>query len=99
MNKRTKLILTLIGAAALVVPVVLLITFSSGTDQVPPASSDNRSIDSRNVEDAAKRAMPASPSPLVIPSPSPASESAQTPSSSPEPVEQPTQEEPVPPAQ
>lgn len=76
MSKQTKIILSIIGAAAIIVPLILLITLSSKTKEAPPVSSDTRSIDAGNVEDAARRAIP-SPSPQEIPSPSPSTESAQ----------------------
>jgi len=75
MDKKVKLILSLIGLGAVVVPVVLLVTLSSKTPQQPQISTQTRSIDAANVADAAKRAIP-SPSPFLEPSPTPATESA-----------------------
>lgn len=67
MNKRTKLILSVIGVGALVLPVVLLVLLTSRTTQAPEISTDRRQIDARNVEEAGKRTVPviATPLPLV----------------------------------
>lgn len=80
MNKKTKLIVSAIGIAALAVPVLLLI-FVSRTKTVPPVSSGVRQIDTQNIENTAKSAAPqpvfASPSPST-PSASLSPESSQS---------------------
>lgn len=63
MNKRTKLVLTAVGLAAILVPVFLLITLSSRPQKAPDVSGDKRNIDAKNVQDAAKRVVSPSPSP------------------------------------
>lgn len=83
MNKQTKLILTVLGAAAILIPVVLLLTLSSKAPEVPPVSSEKRNIDTRNVSDVARRSAPRE-SP-ALPSPSPATGSAAVASPSPSP--------------
>lgn len=77
MNKRTKLILSAIGVGALVLPVLLLVLLTSGGEQVPEIPGDRRQLDTRNVEEAAKRTVPA----IATPTPTPAQA---TPSASPE---------------
>lgn len=89
MNKRTKLILSVIGALAVVVPVVLLLTLGSKAPQAPGVSSEKRNIDTKNVGEVARRA---APSPVALPSPSPSTESA-SPASSPSPSPEVEEEE------
>ena len=81
MNK-SRIILTIIGFAALALPVILLVVFSSNAQQVPAVSSQGRTIDTKKVEETARRLTP-SPSLLPeasvspgLPSPSPATSSA-----------------------
>lgn len=81
MSKRTKLILSIIGAAAILVPVVLLVALSGRAPASPQVSSGERSIDTGNVGEVAKRL---APSPVTLPSASPSTESA-TPATSPSP--------------
>lgn len=69
MNKQ-KIMLSVIGLAALIIPVVLLIIFTNKTQSQPAESGGSRNIDPNAVEEAVKK-IPA-PSP-IIPSPSPAS--------------------------
>ncbi|MBI3282982.1 hypothetical protein HYZ70_02800 [Candidatus Curtissbacteria bacterium] len=85
MNKRTKLILTIIGAAAVIVPAVLLITLSAKEPGSPQVSSDKRNIDTRNIEEVARRSAPVA-SPVAVPSPSPSTDSASLASPSPSPL-------------
>ena len=66
MNK-SRIILTIIGFAALAVPVVLLIVFSSKAQLVPAASTQGRTIDTKKVEETARRL---TPSPSLLPEPS-----------------------------
>lgn len=81
MSKRTKLILSIIGAAAILVPAVLLITLSGRAPASPQVSSEKRNIDTGNVGEVAKRL---APSPAILPSAPPSTESA-TPATSPSP--------------
>jgi len=89
MNKKTKLLLSIVGVAAVLIPVVLLVTLSSKSSGVPEVSSEKRSIDAKNVGEAAKRSIPVQ-TPPVLPSPTPASGSAATAAPSPSPVESPS---------
>lgn len=73
MEKKSKLILSLVGLAALVVPTLLLVFFTSKVKNEPPAASI-RQINSEVINEAAKK--------LPVPnqsqvSPSPATASAQ----------------------
>lgn len=77
MNKRTKLILSVIGVGALVLPVVLLVLLTERGGQVPEISTERRQLDTQTVEEAAKRTVPVTVTP--VPTPAPA-----TPSASPE---------------
>lgn len=81
MNKRTKLILSIIGVAAILVPVILLVTLSGRAPASSQLSSEKRNIDTGNVGEVAKRA---APSPVTLPSAPPSTESA-TPATSPSP--------------
>ncbi len=75
MDKK-KIVLTIIGIAALVVPVILLIVFTSdAVEQQPEVSTGERKINPQTVEEAAKK-IP-SPSPIILPSPTPATTSAE----------------------
>lgn len=71
MNKKTKLILSIVGVSALVVPAVLLIVMTSRTQKLPDVSSGKREIDTKAIVDTLKKSQP-TPSPL----PSPATPSA-----------------------
>ena len=68
MSKKTKLILTIVGMAALVVPVVLLIVATSKTKEVPNVPSEERQIDTGNIQNKAGQIVP-SPTPAVSSSP------------------------------
>ena len=74
MNKGTKFILSILGIAAIAVPAVLLIVLTKNAPQTAEISSAPRSIDKKTVEEAVKK-IP-SPSPVLLPSSSPASPSA-----------------------
>ncbi len=78
MSKRTKIILSFLGIAALVVPVVLLLLMSGQTTRVPEVSGAKRPLDTNSLENTAKKTLPNNivlpPSPL--PSASPSSPSA-----------------------
>ena len=78
MSKQTKLILTVLGLAAIVVPVVLLLTLSSKPSPTVNIPSGNRNIDTQNIQDITNEAPSPSPvpSPVFVPSPSPATTSA-----------------------
>ncbi len=56
MNKQTKLVLSIIGASAIIVPVVLLVVLTRSTAQIPQAPQENRSINTKTIEDAVKKA-------------------------------------------
>jgi len=76
MNK-SKLILSLIGLGALIIPVVLLMVFSGNGKEEPKISGGQRQINQTNVQDVVNKAPPAPP-PISLPSPSPSSPSADT---------------------
>jgi hypothetical protein len=69
MNKQTKLILSLIGIAALVVPAILLIVFTGKTQFEPEPDSGSRQIDSQTIKEAQEKVPQKSPQ---FPSPAPA---------------------------
>lgn len=69
MNKKTKIILSIIGISAVLIPAALLMLVSQNT-QVPPAANDApRQIDQINIEDK-QNSMP-TPPPVLNPTPSP----------------------------
>ena len=72
MNKTTKIFLSMLGLAAIIIPAVLLIVFTSRVQKQPDVSSGSRQIDQSAVESVASKY----PKP-VFASPSPASSSAQ----------------------
>lgn len=74
MDKK-KIILSLVGIAAILVPVVLLVVKTKQAQEQPNISTDERRIDPKTVEDAVRKA-PLS-SPIILPSPSPATASAE----------------------
>lgn len=82
MDKKTKLILSIIGLAAIVVPSVLLLLISSRDTPTPEVSTDRRQIDTKNVQESAARAQ-SSPTPLPSPSPSPSPTPSLLPEASP----------------
>lgn len=84
MSKRVKIILSVVGIAAVVVPALLLVFLSSGTQPVPQVSQAKRSVDVNSLEDTVKRTMPDSnaPAPLSLPSQQPSPSPSASPSSS-----------------
>ncbi len=69
MTKKTKLILSIIGVAAIIVPAFLLIITSGRSNIAPSVSSSKRTIDSKDITNKVK-SLP-SPSPrIAISSPS-----------------------------
>lgn len=73
MNKQAKLILSLIGVSALVVPAVLLIVFTKNSPKEPDPQAGSRNIDATTIFEKVKKA---SPSPAQFPTPTPATRSA-----------------------
>lgn len=69
MSKRTKIILSFLGIAALVVPVVLLLLMSGQTKRVPEVSQSKRTLDTKSLENTAKKTLPNTI--ILPPSPSP----------------------------
>lgn len=67
------MILSILGVSALIIPVVLLVIYTSRLKSVPSAPSGDRQIDVKTIEDAVKK-IPQPPA--IISSPSPASPSA-----------------------
>lgn len=65
MSKRAKIILSLIGAAAVLVPAALLMITSSGPAKSPDIDSATRQIDQINVGD--KKNVSPTPTPLPTP--------------------------------
>jgi hypothetical protein len=81
MNKVSKLVISIIGICAVVVPALLLIFFTSKNQVEPQTTSDKRTIDAKSIEDSVKKnemqqVISASPVPV-------ATSSAQTKESSP----------------
>lgn len=72
MNKRTRLILSLVGISAVVVPAILLLVLSKNTKPEPQIANSKRAVDAQNIQKTANTV----PSPSIIPSPSPKSASA-----------------------
>lgn len=54
MNKQNKIVLSVIGLAALIVPAILLIIFSAKTPKEPPPDTGSRSINSETIQKAVK---------------------------------------------
>lgn len=77
MNKYTKLVLSVIGLSAIIIPALFLVYLSSKsqkTQEVSYGTSNTRSLDTKNVQETVKRTQP---SPVVIfPSPITATPSA-----------------------
>jgi len=67
MNKKTKFILSCVGIGAVVVPVVLLLLMSGQTRRVPEVPNAKRPLDTKNLENTAKKAVPNN---IVLPPPS-----------------------------
>lgn len=74
MDKK-KIVLSAVGLAALVIPAILLIVFTSNKEKQPSVSTSERRIDPQTVQEVVKK-IP-TPQPIEIPSPSPSSPSAQ----------------------
>ncbi len=73
-NKQTKLILSILGISAVVVPVLLLVFLSGkALKQEPEISSEKRSVDTQNLEETVKKIPKKEP---VFASPQPATPSA-----------------------
>ena len=84
MDKRTKLILSAVGLAAIIVPALLLILLAGKDKSQPPTQSTSRPLDTKNIEEAVRKV----PTPAtVLPSPTPATESAAPKESSPSPTQ------------
>lgn len=76
MNK-SKIVLSLIGLGALVVPVVLLIVFTGDNPGEPKDTSGQRQINQNNVQDVVNKAPPP-PKAIPLPTSPSASPSADT---------------------
>lgn len=73
MNKQTKIILSIIGIAAIAVPAILLTVLTKDADLEPNVDSSSRKIDTNSIQNIVSK----SPLPRVgLPSPTPASPSA-----------------------
>ncbi|OGD83210.1 hypothetical protein A2165_04240 [Candidatus Curtissbacteria bacterium RBG_13_40_7] len=55
MDKRTKLIISVIGVCAVVIPALLLIFLAPNTKTEPQVSSDSRSIDQTSIENVVNK--------------------------------------------
>ena len=73
MNKNTKIILSILGIGAVVVPAIFLIFFAKTSPVETNLPSENRSIDQRSIDSAVDKIQPKEPQ---FPSPSPATPSA-----------------------
>ena len=73
--EKKKIILSLIGLGALIIPVVLLIFFTNRNSKQPGTTSENRSINPETVQEVVRK-IP-TPAPVILPSPSPATVSAE----------------------
>ena len=71
---RKKIILSIIGFLALVLPVVLLVVFTGNKEKQPSASFEQRQIDPQTVEDVVNK-FP-TPEPISVPSQVPSTRSA-----------------------
>lgn len=80
MSKRTKIILSCVGIGAVVVPVVLLLLISGQTRQVPEVPKAKRPLDTKSLENTAKKTVPAN---IILPSsPIPSASSSASPATS-----------------
>lgn len=70
----TKLILSIIGVSAIIIPAILLMVLTGRAPEQQEPTGGRRILDTKTVEEAVKRVP--SPSP-VLPSPSPSSPSAE----------------------
>ena len=83
MDKKTKLVLSIIGVAAIVVPALFLMFVTGRSDKTPEVPTEKRQIDAKNVEEAAARNLPGEnllPSPSPSPTPPPAATGSASPS-------------------
>ena len=74
MNKNTKIILSVLGIGAVVVPAVFLLFFTKNSQVETNLPSENRTIDQKSIESAVDKVQPKEPQ---FPSPSPATPSAE----------------------
>ena len=58
MNKSSKLVISIVGICAVVVPALLLIFFTSKNQVEPQTTSDKRTIDAKSIEDSVKKNEP-----------------------------------------
>jgi len=77
--EKKKIILSLLGLAALVVPVILLIVFTGNKAKQPNTQSGERKVDPQAVQSVVNKYP--TPPPVNIPSPTPATPSAKKESS------------------
>ena len=73
MNKSTKMILSIIGIAAIAVPAVLLMVLTKDAKLEPNVDSGSRKIDTSSIQNIVKKSPT---SRIVLPSPTPATSSA-----------------------
>ena len=73
MNRNTKIILSVLGIGAVVVPAIFLILFTKNSQVETNLPSENRTIDEQSIESAVEKIQPKEPQ---FPSPSPATPSA-----------------------
>ena len=74
MNRNTKIILSVLGIGAVVVPAIFLILFTKNSQVETNLPSENRTIDQKSIESAVDKIQPKEPQ---FPSPSPATPSAE----------------------
>lgn len=65
MNKKTRLLLSVIGVSAVVVPAILLLVVSKSAKQEPQVTTGKRSVDTNSIERSAKTV--ATPKPAATP--------------------------------
>lgn len=58
MNKKTKLVLSVVGVAAFVVPVILLVLSTSWTREIPEVPQEKRKVDIKSLEDVVRKNSP-----------------------------------------
>ena len=73
MNRNTKIVLSVLGIGAVVVPAIFLILFTKNSAVDSNLPSENRTIDEKSIESAVDKIQPKEPQ---FPSPSPATPSA-----------------------
>ena len=81
MNKKTRMILSLVGVSAVVVPAILLLVVSRSAIREPDVAGGTRTVDSGNIEKTVKTTP--SPVPTNTSAPKSASPSAKPAESSP----------------